>query len=150
MSFPAKKLGNPNWVPGVCQNPTGKPKLPEHLRLIKAFTAPEIARYIAKYGRSTMEELILVESDKESPMIERIFSRMFRQAFDSDSNTALATLKFLLDRSIGKVPDIILTDQSADDPERESLKRLSLDELLQVVRRMIPETPIPKYDPEES
>lgn len=135
-----------NWKPGQSGNPSGKPKLPEHLRLIKDFTPSEVSRYIAKYGRSTMEDLILTESDPDSPIIERIFSRMFRQAFDGKSEAALPTLKFLLDRSIGKIPDVILGEPE-DDVEREGLRKLTLEELLNLVRRMIPDgpdLPIPK------
>lgn len=129
------------WKPGYAPNPKGRPKLPEHLRLIKEFTSYEIARYIAKYGRNTIQELILTESDDDAPVIERIFARMFRQAFDGKPEVAIPTLKFLLDRSIGKVPDVIYTE-TPDDEERDSLRKMPLGDLLQMVKRMIPDSPL--------
>ena len=138
MGMPAIKNAH-LWQKGMSGNPNGKPKLPEHLRLIKDFTPTEIGRYIAKYGRFSMEDLILTESDNKAPIIERIFARMFRQAFDAKPEHALPTLKFLLDRSIGKVPDVVFNEPE-DDADREGLRKLTLEELLGLVRRMIPDT----------
>jgi len=126
------------WKPGRSGNPNGRPKLPGHIRLIKDFSPAEISKYIAKYGRSTIEELVMLESSNDAPIIERIIARMFRQAFDGKPECALPTLKFLLDRSIGKVPDVVMTE-SPEDIEREELRKLSLNELLQVVRKLIPD-----------
>jgi len=140
MGLPAIEYPKGPWKKGQSGNPYGKPKLPEHLRLIKAFTSDEIARYIAKYGRFTIENLILTESDQNAPIIERILARMFREAFEAKPEFALPTLKFLLDRALGKVPDVVFSEPE-DDAEREGLRKLTLEELLQLVRKIIPEAP---------
>lgn len=137
----ARKLPDHLWKPGQSGNKSGRPKLPEHLRLIKEFTSIEIGRYIAKYGRATLNDLLAVEHNKEAPMIERIFAKMFHTAFDSKPEYALPTLKFLLDRSIGKMPDVVYPEVEEDE-QREELRKMPLADLLQLVKRMIPDSPL--------
>jgi Family of unknown function (DUF5681) len=139
----ALRKPSPNqYKPGQSGNPGGRPKLPEHLRLIKAFTAEEIQRIIAKHGRSTLDNILKIKDDPKAAVIDRIFARMFHDSFFSREGEALNAIKFILDRSIGKVPDVVLTEPE-DDQEREGLRKLTLEELLHLVRRMIPNEPIP-------
>jgi hypothetical protein len=130
------------YKPGQSGNPGGRPKLPEHLRLIKVFTGEEIQRIIARHGRSTLQNLLDIKDDPKAQMIDRIFARMFYDSFFSKDADALGAIKFLLDRSIGKVSETVFTE-SEDDAEREGLRKLTLEELLQLVRRMIPDEPVP-------
>ena len=126
------------FKPGQTGNPFGRPKVPEHLRLIKAFTSDEIQRIIAKHGRMTLDALLAIKDDPKAMMIDRIFARMFHDCFFSKDGEALNAIKFLLDRSIGKVPDIVFTEPE-DDQDREGLRKLTLEELLHLVRKMIPD-----------
>jgi hypothetical protein len=128
---------------GEVRNPGGRPKMPEHLRIIKAFTPEEIQRIIAKYGRLTLEEVCKLEKDESVPMIERIFAKMFAKAYTARAESAVVVLKFLLDRSIGKVPEVIHAEYESD-PGREDLRKLSLEELMLMIRKMLPNETIKK------
>jgi len=123
------------WKKGQSGNPAGRSKLPEHLKAIKAFTAEEISRMISKYGRMTLLDLEIVKDNPDSAIMDRIFAKMFCDTFEKGS---YATLTFLLDRCIGKVPDVVYTEPE-DSPEKEELRKMPIQELLQLVRKAIPE-----------
>lgn len=130
----AKILPTHLFQKGKSGNPNGRPKLPEHLRAIQAFTGEEISRMISKYGRLTLLDLEIVKDNAKSAIIDRIFAKMFCETFEKGS---YATLTFLLDRCIGKVAEVVYSEP--EDTTKEDLRKIPLTELLQLVRKAIPE-----------
>lgn len=111
----------------------GRPKLPEHLAHIKAFSADEISRIIAKYGRMTTEELLDHLDDRNTIVIDKCIGKLF---IESLKEADYQRLSFLLDRCIGK-PQVVTVDW--DEDADEQLSKIPLQDLLQIVKNAIPE-----------
>ncbi len=119
----ARKIGEP-WKPGQSGNPSGRPKLPEHLRAIASLTQDEVTKLVSKYARMTRDELQAAVSSTTTPMLEISIASIFAQAAKHGDFSRLA---FLLDRAIGKVKDV----QVADD----ELAGKTTAELLELVKQ---------------
>lgn len=130
MSAAARSRANlRSWLPGQSGNPSGRPKLPEELRAIREFTADEIKRVIAKYGRMMAVEVIAMlaeENRGRMPMLDLAIASTLLAA----TNGSVAHLSFLLDRAIGK-PKEVVEDAGDGDVEpmtpQEALKILKDD-----------------------
>lgn len=122
---------------GQIANPSGRPKVPAHLLAIKALTADEINRTIAKYGRMTYAELEHALHDPKTITVDRAVISIYSRAVKDGDTSALS---FLLDRSIGKAP-MFLSDEEED--EKLKLAKLPWQELLLLVKNAIPEINLP-------
>ncbi len=109
-------------------------KLPAELRAINSLTQLETTKLISKYARMNYGEISLLLEKKTIPILELAFCSIFKESVDKGDFTRLA---FLLDRSIGKVPQIIEDDE--DSEERERLKKMTLQELLIVAQTKLQE-----------
>lgn len=116
------------WPKGVSGNPGGFPALPPELKAIKALTASEVNRRIAKYARMTRAELDAALKDKATPMLEVCIAKVF---VTSAALGDYSRLNFLLDRAIGKAP-VIIDDESQDD-----LSKLTNEELAAKMRPLL-------------
>lgn len=124
------------WPKGVSGNAgrTKLSKLPEELRGILSLTQFELTKTISKYARMTDAEGAKVEQNPELPKLDRaILSILNKSIKDGD----YARLTFLLDRCVGKAPVAIEDDETRD--EREQLAKLSLNELVALVKTNLPE-----------
>ena len=119
------------WKPGQSGNPSGRQKLPEELRAIKALSPTEVCRIVSKYARMTRIELQKSIDNPDIPMIDLTICSIFAQ---SAKNGDYQRLAFLLDRAIGKVKEM-----EHDENDREELQKLSLNELLALVKDNLPE-----------
>lgn len=122
------------WKPGQSGNPSGRPKVPEHLRAILALMPDEVSRMIAKYARMDRVELGLQLEAAKMPMLEACIARIFQESFAKGDFTRLS---FLLDRAIGKVPVIQPTDEEAQ--ALQDIRDLSNEELIKLVKEKLPE-----------
>lgn len=124
------------FKPGVSGNPSGGTKLPEELRGIRSLTKLEVTKVISKYARMTADEIELHIEERKIPILELAFCKMFMQSLKHGDYSRIA---FLLDRSLGKVKEV--EEDSEEHLEREELKKLSLNELISIVKTNIPEIP---------
>lgn len=130
-------MNNENLKPfpkGVSGNPGGFTKLREDLRGIKSLTQLEVCKLVSKYARSTRLELDDRKLDPATPALELAIASIFLESIKKGD---FMRLGFLLDRAIGKVPEMIEDDEVKD--EREELQKLSMKELLTLVKTNLPE-----------
>ncbi len=120
---------------GQVANPTGRTALPPELRNIKSFTHLEVTKIISKYGRMIVSDLFkMLKEDKEMPAMDRAIAGMFQKSIEQKDYTSLS---FLLDRAVGKVPAMV--EEEDDDSDAAKIRKLPLQELLQLVKLSIPE-----------
>lgn len=124
------------FPPGVSGNPSGKPKkqLPEGLRDIESLTQREVVKLISKYARMTRGELAAAELSAKATALELAFVSIFNKSIEDGDFTRVS---FLLDRCIGKAPQVV--EDEDERQEREVLGRMSLNELLTFVQSNLPE-----------
>lgn len=90
------------FKPGQSGNPSGRPKLPEHLRFIQSFSGHEVEKIFAKYLRMTKDELQEIVRKDETPMIDLCVAQLIAQAA---IHADVARFTMILDRTIGRVPN---------------------------------------------
>ncbi len=122
------------WQPGQSGNPSGRPRLPDELRAIRALTSLEVCKLVSKYARMSFSELEALLESKSIPVIELTIASIFAKAFESGDFTRLS---FLLDRAIGKVA--VMEESDEDKAARKEIEDLSDGELLRLVVAKIPE-----------
>ncbi len=95
-------MANPNppvatrFKKGQSGNPSGKPKVPDHLRDVKQFTAEEVNRTIAKYMRLSRNELAEINNNGDLPGFEAVICSIILQAHKSGD---FSRLEFCLNRA---------------------------------------------------
>ncbi len=120
------------WPPGVSGNGgKGRNPVPEELRGIRSLTQGEVTKLISKYARMSQDEIELHLELKNVPVLELGFCSIFKKSIELGDFTRIS---FLLDRCIGKVKEI-----EPEETEREELAKLSLNELLTLVKNNLPE-----------
>lgn len=122
------------WKPGQSGNPSGRPKLPEELRSIRALTQEELQRIISKYGRMPLPELDAIIAAKAGPTLELVVARILQEAFKRGDGQRL---EFLLNRALGKPKEA-----PAADPIDEAIlqiQEMSNQELAEFVRAKLPD-----------
>lgn len=123
-----------SWPKGVSGNPHGRRPIPESLQGIRSLSLIETIKIISKYARMTKKEMRAVQEDQNTSVLDlsiiSIFQASMREADHSKLN-------FLLDRCVGKVKDQLEGDDDLD--EREQLQKLSVNELLTLVKTHMPE-----------
>lgn len=119
---------------GVSGNPTGINGIPENLRHIKNLTQPELTKIVSKYARMVISELQKAIKDPTIPVLELSIASIFNKSIQHGDYTRLA---FLLERAVGKVPTIV--EDEAEFNERAELAKLSMNELLTLVKTTLPE-----------
>lgn len=88
---------------GQSGNPSGRPKLPDHLKGVKEFTTNEIHHTFYKYMRLSKEELAEVMKDSgKLPMFEALICSILATAYKTGD---YSRLEFCLNRSGHKLTD---------------------------------------------
>ena len=119
------------YPPGVSGYANRGSKLPPELRGIASLTQTEVTKIISKYARMTKKELEETTEIEDKPALEVAICQIFLKSIKFGDFTRLS---FLLDRCIGKVKEI-----EPDENDREELQKLSLNELLALVKDNLPE-----------
>ena len=110
------------WKPGQSGNPSGKPK--------GLLTRQQVETTFKRFHDKTLEELEAVVNDKKSTILERMLcSVMIKAIEEGDINR----FGFLLDRAIGKVPNVV--DVSQEELLRKELSEMSDAEVKQLARQ---------------
>ena len=110
-------------------NPGGRPKIPDALRGIASLTQTEVTKLISKYARMTQEELKEALANPKSPALDLAIISVFAQSIKRGD---FSRLSFLLDRAIGKVPQVMLDEEC--DEEMQELRKLTLNEVIKLVQ----------------
>ncbi len=113
---------------------TGISRLPEELRGIRSLSHLEVVKLISKWARMTEVEMDAALADPNTIMLELCFGSMFKKSKEHGDFTRIA---FLLDRSIGKAREAIDDDET--DEARSELSKLSMKDLLTLVKTHLPE-----------
>lgn len=97
------------FVKGQIANPTGRPKLPEHLREIRQLSRQEVVATITKFFRIDAKALqSLIDANTGITGLER---SIIKNILDYNK------LGFLLDQTIGKVVEQVAVFQGVGNPE---------------------------------
>lgn len=120
--YPAGTSGNT----GNRYNP-----IPEELRGITSLTQRETTKIISKYARMTMTDIEDCLNNPSLPVLDGAICSIFKQSVRKGDFGRLA---FLLDRAIGKIKEI-----EQEEDSREELSKLSINELLVLVKTHLPE-----------
>ncbi len=124
------------YQPGQSGFAGRKHQLPEDLRGIKSLSRLEVTKLISRYARMTADEITIVLEERKVSILELAFCSIFINSLEKGDFTRIA---FLIEQSVGKVPNSVQDDE--DDVEREQLAKLSLKEILHLASNNInPET----------
>lgn len=121
------------WKPGQSGNPSGKPKIPEHLRAIHSLTQQEVTKIVSKYARMTLDELEAAVEARKASAVEMCVAKIFLKSMEYGD---YSRLQFLLDRAIGRTP--VAQESDEDIAARKDLERLTDRELIQLVKEKLP------------
>lgn len=135
----------PPWPKGVSGNPNGRPSLPAALKAVRAFTADEIERIIAKYMRLSKGELqrLLKEESDSLPMFDAMICSILANAYKTGD---FSKLNFLLDRSGHRLKDEKHFEvhqhnyREEEARKNEIVKRLDQDEVVRLLSSVSDET----------
>lgn len=124
------------WPKGVSGNAgrTVRSKLPEELRGILSLTQFEVTKLISKYARMTDAQGLKAVSNPELPKLDRAILAILDKSIQKGDFTGLS---FLLDRAVGK--PLVTAEDDESREEREQLGKLSLNELMALVKTNLPE-----------
>lgn len=124
----APQLKPYHFKPGQSGNPSGKPRIPDHLRSIKALSQTEACLLISKYARLSKGELELLATTKIAAVDHYIIA-MFLKGIKEGT---FQNFEILMDRAIGAAP------KCDDNPEeiaiRQELNQLSDEQLIRVIK----------------
>lgn len=116
------------WPKGVSGNTSGRPPLPAELRGILSLSQPEVIKTITKFARMNMNDLISAQQNRDTSTLHLAIIAIFIKSIEKGDHSGLS---FLLDRAIGKIPEIIDPEDETD--ERKELKKLSLRECAELI-----------------
>lgn len=120
------KQTNPNlrppWPKGYCPNPGGRPK--------RQLTADKLADIIDRFSFMLPAELEAIIEAKTAPLIEiQIASIIVAGIKQGDP----ARLNFILERIIGKVPDLSINANINRDEQLDQVPKMTLEKFLKSV-----------------
>lgn len=123
------------WPKGMSGNPKGRVQLSDELKGIKSLSQVEVTKLISKYGRMTGKEILACQQNPDLPVIELAIISIFEKSIE---NGDYQKLSFLLDRCVGRLDNLLIDEDEADDA-RAQLQKLSLQELVVFVKENLPE-----------
>lgn len=89
---------------GQSGNPKGRPKLSPELRAVPELTTDELKRTIAKYFRTSVEDLYNVLKDLKLPAIDHVICSAIVNSIEKGD---ILRAEYLWIRSLGRVKDVV-------------------------------------------
>jgi hypothetical protein len=118
------------FQPGQSGNPGGRPKIREELRDMKRLNQERFLLIVTEFLSKTKNELRRAVNDPDSSALEMMLASLMEKAIERGDPTRV---NFLLDRTIGKVPDKI----EAIAHIHQNVAHLSNEELFNEVKQII-------------
>lgn len=123
------------FKPGQSGNPAGRYSfIPAYLRGIKGLTKTEMTYLVSKFFRMTEGELEAVAENPNSPAIDKAIVSVLQKIIKQGD---VLRFTFLLERTIGR--PIEIPESEEEKEAREKLAKMSIEELMQLVKSDIPE-----------
>lgn len=119
MNEKKRVIGRP-FQKGVSGNPGGKPKLPDDIKAARKLSREDFIRILEKYRNMPIGEIKTIAEDQATPLMDRLVIAWLKEGLSGN----VQAIDKLLDRWIGKV-------EAFPDNDEDSVKRLSMDELLE-------------------
>lgn len=125
----ARKLPPPEkrFKPGQSGNPSGGPKLPEHLRQFRRMKYEEFLDRLQELGGLSRKEFKAQVEDPNQTMFQGMFAKMLLQAHDGDRHARTE----ILERLWGKVKEVHEIQDSSNLEDK--IKGLSADKQEQLI-----------------
>lgn len=114
---------------GISGNPKGRPKLANDLKAARAQYANDLEACIYKYSEHTKDEMLRALKDPKTPALDLVVLNILTKAITKGDQQRLG---FLLDRTIGKVKERIMTENVNLNAEVEVTKEDILDRIQKV------------------
>jgi len=122
------------YVKGQSGNPSGRKKEDPLIRKVKETTYKEFLEGLQLYGTLSREEMQKELQRPDATMFELMFGQIVASAAKGDKDAR----QVLLDRLWGKVKDKV-EYSDVSDIERDKIKRMSMNELIETVKKILPE-----------
>lgn len=119
---------------GVSGNPSGRKKANPIVSAIKETSYIQFLEGLQKYGALSRTELQAELQRPDATMFEIMFGQIVASAAKGDKDAR----QVLLDRLWGKVKDKV-EYSDVSDIERDKIKRMSMNELIETVKTLLPE-----------
>lgn len=103
-----RKTGGRNFAPGQSGNPKGAPK--KGIKQARQMTATMFSEIVLRYMDFTLEDINKAFIDPKTPALDLIVLKILHESIKKGDNIRM---NFLLERTIGKVKDVI-DHQSSD------------------------------------
>lgn len=97
-----KKTGGRDFKKGERANPNGRPPVPEEIRELRKMNRLEVEQTFSKYMYMTRAEIKAALKRRDLPNIDVMVIKVMEKAIKNGDQWRF---NFLLDRTIGKVPD---------------------------------------------
>lgn len=111
-----KKTGGRDFEPGHAKAGPGRPPVPLDLKNVKPLGSDSIQRLIAALWETPLNELKDLKDNVFAPAGRAIMASILYRAWaDGDHQR----INFILDRTIGKVKDVVEVTQKVELPTRE-------------------------------
>lgn len=137
MANPTGKGGR-KFQKGQSGNPGGRTKASAAIERFRATTYEEFINQLQKYGSFTEEQMKEDLKRKDVTMFEKIFGKIIAGAAAGEKDSR----QVLLERLWGKVKDKV-EYTTTDEAEREKIRKLSMQELLLLVKTNVQEIGLP-------
>lgn len=99
-----KKTGGRDWLPGESGNPNGRKPIPEDIKAIRKLTHDQIADVMETLLTTTEGGLTDLLNDPETPVLKKWIAKVAQKGL---THGDAARLETLLNRTVGKVPDVL-------------------------------------------
>ena len=101
MGKDGKKYGGRDWKPGESGNPNGRPPLPPELRKARAYNRVYVQEKLTEMMELGVEDLQKIVKDPKTKVIDAMVASVALYGIKKGDQ---ARLNFLMERTIGKVP----------------------------------------------
>lgn len=127
-----KKTGGKDIQPGEVRNPNGRPKLPEYLKKARKMNKTLLDEYMNKYincpitelHRIVTEEMKRVKGEnKTESEVNAMEMMIIKVILEGTKKGDYKHIDFILDRTIGKVKDVVEVQGNMHDALMEIIRK---------------------------